>query len=100
MRCGGKQYRVEPGCEVNLERLPAEAGKDVELNEVLLIGGEGKIVAGQPLVAGAKVRARVIAQGKARRILVFHYKAKKNVRKRRGHRQPYTRVRIEAIETA
>lgn len=98
IQSGGKQYRVEQGQELNLEKLPAEVGSGIELSEVLLVGGDGSPRVGQPLVAGAKVLAKVISQGKARKILVFHYKAKKNIRKRQGHRQPFTRVRIESIE--
>ena len=100
VRSGGKQLRVEPGQEVRVEKLPAEAGEAIEFNEVLFLGGEGTSRAGQPLVAGAKVRATVVRQGKDRKILVFRYKAKKNVRTRRGHRQPFTQVRIDAIEVS
>ena len=81
-----------------MEKLPVEVGSTIELDEVLLIGGEAAPRIGQPLIEGAKIRAKVMAQGKAPKILVFHYKAKKNIRKRQGHRQPFTRVRIEAIE--
>ncbi|MGE5550686.1 MAG: 50S ribosomal protein L21 [Bacteroidota bacterium] len=100
IKSGGKQLRVEPGQVVSVEKLPLEAGNAVEFGEVLLVGGEGAPRVGQPLVPGAKVRATVIAQGKTRKILVFHYKPKKNIRKRRGHRQPFTRVRIDAIEVS
>ena len=98
VRSGGKQLRIEPGQEVNLEKLPAAVGSSIELEEVLLIGGEGAPRVGQPLVEGAKVRAKVLVHGKDRKILVFRYKPKKNIRKRYGHRQPFTRVRIETIE--
>jgi len=98
IQSGGKQLRVEPGQTVRLEKLHAEVGAGIELGEVLLIGGEGEARIGQPLVEGAKVRATVLSQGKARKILVFHYKPKKNIRKRQGHRQPFTTVRIDGIE--
>lgn len=99
IRSGGKQVRVEPGQTVNLEKLSAEVGAKVELNEVLVLGGDAGTRIGQPLVPGASVRGTVVAQGKHRKILVFHYKAKKNVRKRQGHRQPFTAVRIDGIES-
>lgn len=98
IKSGGKQLRVEPGQVVRVEKLPVEAGKPVEFGEVLLIGGEGAPRIGQPTIVGATVRGTVLAQGKARKILVFHYKPKKNIRKRRGHRQPFTSVRIDAID--
>jgi len=100
IRSGGKQVRVEPGQTVNLEKLPAEVGEKVELKEVLVLGGEAETRIGQPLVPGASVRATVVAQGKLRKVIVFHYKAKKNIRKRQGHRQPFTAVRIDGIELA
>ncbi len=98
IKSGGKQLRVEPGQEVNLEKLPAAAGETIELTEVMLIGGDGSLRVGQPTLVGARVTAKVLAQGKKRKVLVFHYKPKKNIRKRQGHRQPFTRVRIETIE--
>lgn len=97
VECGGKQFRVAPGEVITVEKLPQEVGEAVLLDRVLLIGGE-KTVIGSPVVEGAKVSAKVIEQGKSQKIIVFHYKAKKNIRKRRGHRQPYTRLRVEAIE--
>ncbi|NLW55418.1 MAG: 50S ribosomal protein L21 [Firmicutes bacterium] len=95
---GGKQYRVAVGDQFNVEKIPGEVGTQVELDRVLLIGGE-EIKIGNPLVEGAKVKAEIIKQDKARKILVFHYKPKKNIRKRKGHRQPYTRLRVLAIES-
>lgn len=95
---GGKQVKVEPGQTIKVERLPAAAGANVEFTEVMMIAGEDQIEIGQPFLTGAKVRATVLGQGKSRKILVFRYKAKKNVRKRRGHRQPFTMVRIDSIE--
>lgn len=100
IRSGGKQVRVESGKTVNLEKLPAEVGAKIELNEVLMLGGDAETRIGQPFVPGASVRATVVAQGKHRKILVFRYKAKKNVRKRQGHRQPFTTVRIDGFELA
>jgi large subunit ribosomal protein L21 len=94
---GGKQYRVAANDLIKVEKLPGEVGAEVELDRVLLIGGaETKI--GHPYLEGAKVKTVIVEQDKARKILVFHYKPKKNIRKRFGHRQPYTRLRVIAIE--
>jgi len=100
IRTGGKQLRVEPGQTVKVEKLSAQKGETVEFTEVLLTGGEGELRIGRPFVEGAKVRGTVIGTGKGRKILVFRYKPKKNVRRRKGHRQPFTMVRIEAIEVS
>jgi large subunit ribosomal protein L21 len=97
VECGGKQYRVTPGEVITVEKLPQSVGETVELDRVLLLGGDQTVV-GKPVVEGAKVSAKVIEQGKDQKIIVFHYKAKKNIRKRFGHRQPYTRLLVEAIE--
>ncbi len=94
---GGKQYRVAVGDELNVEKIPGEVGTEVELDRVLLIGGE-EIKIGNPLVEGAKVKAEIVKQDKARKIMIFRYKPKKNIRKRKGHRQPFTRLRVLAIE--
>lgn len=97
VECGGKQYRVAPGQVITVEKLPQAVGEVVELDKVLMIGGEGDLQVGKPIVEGAKVQAKVTEQGKSKKILVFHYKAKKNIRKRYGHRQPYTRLLVETI---
>ncbi|HEX2953211.1 MAG TPA: 50S ribosomal protein L21 [Bacillota bacterium] len=97
VECGGKQYRVAPGEVITVEKLPQSVGESVQLDRVLLLGGDQTVV-GKPVVEGAKVNAKVIEQGKDQKIIVFHYKAKKNIRKRFGHRQPYTRLLVEAIE--
>ena len=95
---GGKQYRVAVGDEFNVEKLPGEVGSKLELDRVLLIGGK-EIKIGNPLVEGAKVKAEIIKQDKARKVLIIRYKPKKNLRKRKGHRQPFTRLRVLAIES-
>ena len=95
---GGKQYRVSEGDVVVIEKLNANEGDTVEFDKVLSVVKEGNAVFGKPLVAGAKVTAKVEAQGKAKKILVFKYKAKSNYRRRQGHRQPYTKISIEKIE--
>jgi len=94
---GGKQYRVQQGDVVFVEKIDAEEGTNVNFDKVLLVSKEGDIVAGKPYVDGAKVEAVVLEQGKAKKIVVFKYKAKKNYRKKQGHRQPFTKVRIENI---
>jgi large subunit ribosomal protein L21 len=94
---GGKQYRVQAGDEFNVEKIPGDVGSEVVLDRVLLIGGDETKV-GTPYLEGAKVKAQIVEQDKARKILVFRYRAKKNIRKRYGHRQPYTRLRVVAIE--
>jgi large subunit ribosomal protein L21 len=95
---GGKQYRVKEGDVIFVEKLDANEGDTVEVGEVLAVGKEGDIQFGSPLVSGAKVILRVLAQDKNRKIIVFKFKAKKNYRRKTGHRQPYTKVAVEKIE--
>jgi len=97
IQTGGKQYRVAEGDTVIIEKLDAAQGDTVTFDQVLMIGGDGAAKIGSPLVEGAKVTAKVVAQKKAKKILVFKYKAKSNYRRRQGHRQPYTKVAIEKI---
>lgn len=93
---GGKQIKVAVGEAVYIEKLNAEAGETVTFDKVLFVGGED-VKVGAPLVEGATVTGTVEKQGKQKKITVFKYKAKKNNRKKQGHRQPYTKVVIEAI---
>jgi large subunit ribosomal protein L21 len=95
---GGKQYRVKEGDVIFVEKLNANEGDTVEVGEVLAVGKEGDIQFGSPLVSGAKVILRVLAQDKNRKIIVFKFKAKKNYRRKTGHRQPYTKVAVEKIQ--
>ena len=98
IRTGGKQYRVAPGDVLRLERLPGEVGTTVDFPEVLLAaGGDGAVRIGTPLVDGALVRAEIVGQGRARKILVFKKKRRKNYRRRRGHRQAITTVRVTEV---
>lgn len=97
IECGGKQYRVQEGDLIKVEKLPAEVGADVTIEKVLLLGGE-KTEIGTPLVDGARVVCKVLNQDKSKKVLVFHYKAKKNIRKSYGHRQPFTSLLVEKIE--
>ena len=98
IRTGGKQYRVAPGDTVRIERLPGEIGSAVEFTEVLLTGeGDGAVRIGTPLVDGVLVRGQIVAHGRDRKVLVFKKKRRKNYRRRRGHRQEVTTVRVTAI---
>lgn len=93
----GKQYKVQEGDIVFMERFEAEEGSTYTFDKVLVVSDEKETKVGSPLVSGAKVKATVIGHGKGKKILVFKYKAKKNERKQRGHRWCYTRVQIEKI---
>lgn len=96
IRTGGKQYRVAEGQKLRVEKLPGSAGDKVTFNEVLLLGGtEPKI--GQPLVGGATVAAEITAQDRGKKIVVFKFRRRKNYRRKNGHRQPYTELKITGI---
>lgn len=95
---GGKQYKVAEGDTVFVEKLGLEEGAEVIFEKVAALGRDDGLVVGAPFVEGAKVVAKVLKNGKDRKILVFKYKAKKNERRRKGHRQPYTKVQVEKIE--
>ena len=97
IQTGGHQYRVAPGDTIEVERLDAEPGTDVELGEVLMVGGEDGVQIGTPLVGGAKVLARVVGQGRGAKLTVFKYKPKKRYRRKTGHRQSITRLAIKEI---
>lgn len=95
---GGKQYKVAEGDVLYVEKLTADVDSTVELDNVLLVGKDnGETVVGKPMVEGVKVTAKVLAQGKAKKVIVFKYKPKKDYRKKQGHRQPYTKIQIEKI---
>ena len=96
----GRQYKVQEGEAVYFEKLDVEEGKKVSFDKVVLISNDGKVQVGNPYVANAKVEGKVVSNGKAKKILVFKYKAKKNERKTRGHRQDYTKVEITSIKVA
>lgn len=93
---GGKQLKVEAGQAVYIEKVNAAEGETVTFDKVLFVGGDN-VKVGSPLVAGATVTGKVEKQGRGKKLVVFKYKAKKNQRKKQGHRQPYTKVVIEAI---
>ena len=97
VKTGGKQYRVQEGDVLFVEKLDVAVDSTVELTEVLAVGGE-TLKVGAPLVECAKVVAKVLAQGKAKKVTVFKYKRKKDYRRKNGHRQPYTKLVVEKIE--
>ena len=94
---GGKQIRVREGDVVEVEKLNAQAGDEITFDRVLCLSGDGRLVPGNPTVDGASVVGRVEGQGRGRKIIVFRYKSKVNYRKKTGHRQALTRVRITEI---
>lgn len=96
----GKQYKVAEGDVVFFEKLETEEGKKVTFDKVILVSEEGKVQVGNPYVKGVKVEGKVVSHGKAKKIIVFKMKAKKNYRRKQGHRQPYTKVEITGIKTA
>ena len=98
IKTGGKQYRVQEGDNIFVEKLDADVDSNVLFDQVLAVVNDGDVKVGAPVVEGAKVTAKVLAQGKEKKILVFKYKAKSNYRRRQGHRQPFTKVSIEKIE--
>lgn len=99
LNTGGKQYKVAEGDILRIEKISAELNSTVELTDVLAVSnGEGELTIGNPVVEGAKVVAKVLAHGKAKKIVVFKFKPKKDYRKKQGHRQPFTKILIEKIE--
>jgi len=97
VRSGGKQYRAEVGATIDVDRLPQAVGDSVELDDVLLVTGEADTLIGQPLVEGARVRATVLEQFRGKKIIVYKYRQRSNYRRKQGHRQYYTRLRIDDI---
>ncbi len=97
IKTGGKQYKVNAGDVINVEKLPVYVGEEVVFDEVLFAQKDDGIVCGNPCIEGAKVVADVIEQGKGPKVVVFKYKSKKDFRKKQGHRQPYTKVQIKEI---
>jgi large subunit ribosomal protein L21 len=97
IRTGGKQYKVSEGDLLKVEKLAGNVGETIELAEVLMVGGE-EVKIGTPLLPAAKVTAKIVEQDKDKKILVFKSRRRKNYRKKNGHRQPITRLKITAIE--
>jgi large subunit ribosomal protein L21 len=97
METGGKQYRVQAGDVFRVERLEGETGQEVVFDKVSAVGGDDSTKFGKPWVEGAEVRAEIVSQGRADKILVFKFKSKKNERRMRGHRQYYTEIRVKEV---
>ena len=98
IRSGGKQLRVEPGQLIRVEKLEGEAGEKVELSEVLMVAGEGDARIGSPTIDGAKVVGTITDQTKGPKITIFKMKRRKGYRRKTGHRQKYTEIRVDSIE--
>lgn len=94
---GGKQYKAVIGSTIEVDHFPSEVGEAIDLERVLLVADEDQVVVGTPLIEGTKVQATVVAQYKSPKVVVFKYLPKKRMRVKRGHRQLYTRLRIESI---
>ena len=97
IKTGGKQYRVAPGEKLKVEQIPADVGAAVILDQVLLVGEGESVRLGQPTVAGATVKATVLAHGRGEKLRIFKMRRRKHYQKHQGHRQNYTELRIEAI---
>ncbi len=97
IKTGGKQFRVSEGDIIKVEKLLLEEGENVSFEEVLMLGNKGDIKVGSPYLEGVTVDGTVLKQGKAKKIIVFKFKSKKNYRKKQGHRQPFTQVKIDKI---
>jgi large subunit ribosomal protein L21 len=95
---GGKQYRVTTGQTIEVERMPVAAGDSVTLDQVLLVADGDKVSVGKPTVKGASVSATVLQHGLRKKAIIFHYRPKERYRVKKGHRQPYTRLRIDEIK--
>ena len=97
IRSGGKQYRVNQGGSLRVEKLPGEVGSSVTLDDVLMIGGDGDVKIGTPQVDGAQITGTIVAQGRGQKIRVFKMKRRKGYRRAQGHRQDYTEIRVDEI---
>lgn len=96
IKTGGKQYRVSEGQSLRVEKIAGEPGDKVTFDQVLMLGGDEATV-GRPTVAGAKVEAKILAQDRAKKIIVFKFRRRKNYRRKQGHRQPYTELQVTNI---
>jgi large subunit ribosomal protein L21 len=96
IKTGGKQYRVSEGDRLRVEKLEGAKGETIELAEVLMLGGE-RVAIGTPTVAGAKVSAEILAQGLDKKVIVFKMRRRKRYRRKNGHRQPYTELRVTGV---
>ena len=98
IKTGGKQYKVEVGSVINVEKLDVAEGQAIVFDEVLAVSNDNGLTVGSPFVAGATVKADFVEEGKGKKVIVYKYKAKKTFHKKKGHRQPFTKVKITAIE--
>ena len=98
IRSGGKQYRVSPGSSVRVEKLTGEVGSSISLDEVLMVGGDADVKIGTPTVDGARVTGTITAQGRGPKLTIFKMKRRKGYRRKHGHRQDYTEIRVDQIE--
>jgi large subunit ribosomal protein L21 len=97
IKTGGKQYRVEKGDKLRIEKVPGNVGEAVTFDQVLLVSGDGKLALGRPLLGGAKVEAKIVEQGLGRKVVIFKFRRRKNYRRKTGHRQPFTALEITNI---
>jgi len=97
VKTGGKQYRVSAGQKIKVEQIPADVGAEITLDQILMVGEGESVKIGTPVVAGATVKATVLAQGRHEKIQIFKMRRRKHYQKHQGHRQNYTELRIEAI---
>ena len=97
IKTGGKQYLVSPGDKIKIEKLKEEEGKEIVFSDVLLLEKQDKLEIGTPNLKGAKVTAKILEQGKGKKVIVFKYKAKKREKTKKGHRQPFTEIEITKI---
>jgi large subunit ribosomal protein L21 len=99
IKTGGKQYIVEPGTKIQIEKIEGKEGKEINFKDVLLVEKSNKTEIGMPIVKGAKVTGKILKQGKEPKVIIFKYKSKTRYRKKTGHRQPFTYVEITGIDT-
>ncbi|MDI6883182.1 MAG: 50S ribosomal protein L21 [Patescibacteria group bacterium] len=99
IKSGGKQYLVSPGDKIKIEKLSKKEGEEIIFEDVLLLEKNKKLEIGRPVVKGAKVKAKILRQGKGKKVIIFKYKAKKRYKKKQGHRQPFTEVEITKIQS-
>jgi len=100
IKTGGKQYIVEPGKKIKIEKLEKKAGDEVIFKDVLLLEKNSKVELGDPKIKGAEVLAKVLSEGKGKKVIIYKYRSKSRYRMKKGHRQAYTEVEIKKIDTA
>jgi large subunit ribosomal protein L21 len=97
IKTGGKQYKVAPGEKLKIEQIPADVGAEVILDQVLMVGDGASVRLGQPVIAGASVKATVLAHGRGDKVTIFKMRRRKHYQKHQGHRQAYTELKIDGI---